>query len=300
LRVNVSSGEPGLLGYQAKLMSGDSGTEQTVRLMRKLIDQALSDPSFVRFAIDLVRHVPAHDDAGEVAAIFNWVKSNIRYTKDPVTKEKLYPPQELLKIRAGDCDDMSMLLGALAIACGYPARLVTVSVDPDFPNDFSHVYCEVEVPPGSQRWVALDAARPGAAFGRAPEHFFRKRAWSLTENVYTDLNGLQRYATLNGYARLHGLGQDLDAVVSQALTETPAIMAAAQGMSTTVLPNGTVVTSSSPYASFATPYTPGYASPAAGYPAGTSVLSPLSSSLFSGSMVPLLLIGVLAIAMMKK
>lgn len=300
MRVYVPRGETGLLGYRSPLLAGDNGTEQTVRLMRPLIDQALTDPAFVRFAIDIVRGVPAHDEAGEVAAIFSWVHANIRYTKDPVTKEKLTPPQELLKLRAGDCDCMVMLAGALSIACGYPARIVTVASNPNYPDEFSHVYLEVEVPPTSGHWVAMDAARPGAAYGRSPEMFFRKRAWSLTENTYTDLNGCTRLSGLNGYARLHGLGQDdgvdWGALLTQTVAETPQLIAAAQGMPTSArLPSG-VVTTGSPYASFATPYTPGYGAPAAGYPAG---LNALSSNLFSGAL-PWILAGIVALAVFRR
>src|SRR5271165_713849 len=161
--------------YRAPLLSGEGGTTQTIQVMRQLIDQAMSDANFVRFVVDLVRSVPAYDEMAEAQAVYNWVRSNIRYTKDPVTKEKLYPPQELLKIRAGDCDDISMLLGAMMIALGYPARLVTVAANPTDPNEFSHVYAEAEIPPGSGQWVALDAARPGARFGVEPPSYFRKR-----------------------------------------------------------------------------------------------------------------------------
>ena len=307
LRVAVSD-SGSLLGYRVPLMAGDHGIEQTITVMRRLIDQALNDPSFIRFAIDLVRNVPAHDEAGEVAALFGWVQQNIRYTKDPVTKEKLYPPQELLKIRAGDCDDMTTLLGALAIALGYPARAVTVAASPESPNEFSHVYLEVEVPPGSGAWVALDAARPGAFFGRSPEIYSRKRAWSLTDYTYTDLGGCAnsrtRIAGLAGYARMHGLGQDdssIDwgAISSQIISETPQIIAAAQGAPTAArLPSGAMVQTGSPYGSFATPYTPGFALPTAGYGA-LAATNAVSSSLFS-SALPWLLIAVVGFAVIKR
>ena len=89
------------------LQDGVQGTEQTVNLMRQLVDGALRDPAFVRLASDIVGRAPAFDDLAEAEALYNWVRDNIRFTKDPVTKEKLYPPQELLKIRAGDCDRRS-------------------------------------------------------------------------------------------------------------------------------------------------------------------------------------------------
>ncbi len=293
----ISGGYSSLLGLREPLLGGDRGTAQTIRLMRYLVEGALTDPTFIRFAVDLVRNVPAYDQLGEVGAIFAWVQSNIRYTMDPVSKEKLYPPQELLKIRAGDCDDVSMLLGALALALGYPARLVTLSVDPAAPDEFSHVYVEVEVPPGSDQWLPLDAARPDAQFAQQPPGYFRKRAWSLTDDRHEDLRGLSGYTR-----RRHSLGQDDGGIdytplLQQTLTEIPAITAAAEGQATRMtLPGGASVATAgnSPYSSFITPYTPGALAPAAGYS-----LQSVSSSTFS-ALLPWLLIGAVVLAVAKR
>lgn len=292
---SLSCGESGgnLLGYRALLLDGERGTLQTVRVMRRLVDQAQADASFVRFAVDLVRNVPAYDEYGEISALFSWVLGNIRYTKDPVAKEKLYPPQELLKIRAGDCDDMATLLGALALSLGYPARLVTVGVNPTSPNDFSHVYVEVECPAGSGNWVALDAARPGAQFGRQPESFTRKRSWSLTDDSYHDFKGATRMRGLSGYTGLGDNSIDWGSILNQSISEIPQITAAVQGQPTMMrTASGALVSTGSPYSSFATAYTPGYAAPAAGYS-----MVPYGSS-FS-SLLPWLIAGAVAFAVLK-
>lgn len=248
--------------------------------MRKLVDEALNDAQFVRQAIEMVRSVAAFDELGELHALYRWVKGHIRYTKDPVTKEKLYPPQELLKIRAGDCDDISMLLGALAIAIGYPARLITVSANAQSPEEFSHVYVEAEAPAGSGNWVPLDAARLDSEFGAEPPHYFRKRAWSLTDDSYVDLSGHKRRwpQFLSGYVGLGQDGIDWSQIIEQGLTEVPAVVSAAKG-----LPSRTM----NPYGSFQTGYTPGYGIPPAGYS------SPVAGGfgLSMGGMLPLLLIG---------
>lgn len=305
---------PQLLGYRAPLLAGDAGTEQTIHLMRHLVDEALSDSNFVRKAIEIVRSAPAYDDFAEVQAIYNWVLANIRFTKDPVTKEKLYPPAELLKIRAGDCDDISMLIAALGMAVGYNARFITLSANSDSPNEFSHVYPELEVPPGSQNWVPMDAARVDSQFSVAPPVYFRKRAWSVADDSYQDLSGTGndwiRYAEiveahpapghydillkkkpgqgLSGCRSCSGgLGQDddTDVLLSQALTEVPTIIAASQGTASSV---------TSPYGSFQTAYTPGAGIPQAGY--GYNV-PPMAVSPFAslGGMLPLLLIGGIAL-----
>jgi Transglutaminase-like superfamily len=275
------------LGQRSPLLSGEPGTKQTVDLMRQLIDEAVADASFVRFAVDLIRNVPAYNDLAEAHAIYKWVQGHIRFTKDPVTKEKLYPPQELLKIRAGDCDDISMLMAALLIADGYPARLITLAANPASPNDFSHVYVEAEVPPGSNAWVPMDAARADAEFGVAPPTYSRKRAWSLTEDSFQDLGRSMSRRALSGYPRFgvyRGsvfLGDDnSDALLAQSIAELPTIMYAAQGVPVSS-------SAASPYGTYSTGYTPGAGIPSAGYQlaASANLASP------SSSMMPLLLIG---------
>jgi hypothetical protein len=270
--------------YRTPLLGGEPGTAQTIQLMRQLVDDAQADANFVRTAIDIVRNVPAFDEMGEMRALFSWVKRNIRFTKDPVAKEKLYPPQELLNIQAGDCDDIAMLLGAFGLALGYPMRLVTVAANPDAPNEFSHVYVEGEVPPGSGQWVAMDAARAGASFGEEPPVYFRKRAWSLIDSGYQDLRGLGSY----GWVR--GMGDVTDfldtGILQQTIAETPAIIAAATGRGS----------ATNPYGSFTTPYTPGYNIPPAGY---SNSLPGVSAAGFS-AMLPWILIGIVGIAVFKR
>lgn len=282
--------EPAVHGFIAAqpLLNGDAGVEQTIALMRQLVDEALRDPSFIRWATDVVRSVPAFDDFAEAEALYNWVRDNVRFTKDPVNKEKLYPPTELLKIRAGDCDDISMLLAAGLMAVGYPARLVTVAT-PSAPEQFSHVYVEAEIPAGSNQWVAIDPARFDSEFGVPPPVTTRARWWSLTDGSYGDLSGTKIFAhpgatvhvNLGNYPRFRsgvsGLGSygsvrrlgdvapatsgdttsSLIATTGQAASD---IIRASQGIQASP-----VQYQSGPWASFATPYTPGVTVGPGGY-----------------------------------
>jgi hypothetical protein len=50
---------------------------------------------------------------GEIKALFEWVQRNVRYTKDTFRIEVLHSAKRMLKLRAGDCDDMAILLGAM-------------------------------------------------------------------------------------------------------------------------------------------------------------------------------------------
>ena len=77
-------------------------------------------------------------------ALFNWVRNNIRYTRDIFRTELLHTARRMLELRAGDCDDMTILLGAMLISNrtsgsagvgGFPRRRK--------PHAYSHIYPEV-------------------------------------------------------------------------------------------------------------------------------------------------------------
>jgi len=173
------------------LLDGLAGTSQTIAVMRQLVDQSLRDPEFIRFAVERVRHVSGFDDEAKIYAIFEWFRGNIHFVKDPVNKEKLYPPMELLQIRAGDCDDISMGIAATLMAVGIPARFVTVAANNASPEQFSHVYVEAQLEDG--RWVPLDAARSDSQFGIEPPYYTRKRWWALADDSYGDLGAYPRF-----------------------------------------------------------------------------------------------------------
>jgi len=175
------------------LSDGDRGTAQTVERIRKLVHQGMTDQYINRVAISIVKQagVQQFDFVGEVRAIYEWVRRQIRFTKDIAGIETLRTAREILLVKAGDCDDInSVLLPALLATIGHDVRLVTISSDPAAPGIFSHIYCEVEI---NGAWVPLDSARRDPAFGRGPKRFFRKRIWSLTNTGFQDVQGLGGY-----------------------------------------------------------------------------------------------------------
>jgi hypothetical protein len=275
------------------LARGDAGVEQTICVLRCLIDDAVKDPAINVQAIQILR------DAGvanfgvwdRLRAFYDWISqpSNFLYVPDPIgpfgPKETVRPARTLFQVKGGDCDDYSALLASLLGTVGIRTRLVTISADRSSPNDFSHIYPEAEAAPG--RWVPLDAARPGAQFGIAPPFYFRKRIWSLEDDSYTDVTGAQRapaarnLSSLNGYAFL---GQADGSMVPQDIS--------AIGQS---VANVISASKGNPYGSFQTPYTPvapaaGYGTP--GYPGG-----PPGASLSLAGISPVWLILGLGVAL---
>jgi hypothetical protein len=280
----------GVMG--APLRRGDAGVEQTINLLRRIVDDAVKDPYVNRTAIDALRRVnaPSFDRDAKLRALYDFVSwPNFLYVEDPVgpfgPKETLRPVRTLLDLRAGDCDDFTALLSSLAGTIGIATRAVTIAADRSAPNDFSHIYPEAEVVPG--RWIPMDAARPGAQYGVAPPFYFRKRIWSLTDSSYRDITGqnlakgASNVSSLNGYAML---GQDPGS--NPAATDISAI-----GQS---VANVISASKGNPWGSFATPYTPiaapaGYGVP--GYPGG----APGASLSFAG-ISPGWIIGAIALA----
>src|SRR5918999_5093241 len=131
--------------YLDQIPKGYLGTERTVEHIKALIQEGARDFYVRQRAIDILleRRVKPKDYLGEIKALFEWVQRNVRYTKDPFRVEVLHSARRMLELRAGDCDDMSILLGAMLEAIGHPVRLVLAGAYPLRPRLFSHVYLEV-------------------------------------------------------------------------------------------------------------------------------------------------------------
>lgn len=151
---------------------GERGTAATARLLARLIDRGSRDFYVRQKAIQILRaaRVPPRDRRGEVAALFEWVRGNVRYTRDIWKVELLHSARRMLELRAGDCDDMTILLGAMLQSIGHPVRLVLAGYRPDRPSLYTHVYPEVNV---GGRWLAADATLP-RPLGWPPRALWRR------------------------------------------------------------------------------------------------------------------------------
>lgn len=206
--------------FATPLLGGDAGTEQTIWKLRGLLDDAWKDSFVNRTAIDIIRNagVQPYDSWGQVRAIYNWILTNFYFVNDPVTKEAVRPTTELLKLMAGDCDDINAnMIPALLGTIGYETRFVTVAADTEHPDLFSHIYVEVNI---GGEWYPLDAAHPGARFGAAPRFFFRRAWWSTIDGSHADYPN-DADGTMAGYVPagvrgLNGVTSDVAAILTDA------------------------------------------------------------------------------------
>ncbi|MGH8628383.1 MAG: transglutaminase-like domain-containing protein, partial [Gammaproteobacteria bacterium] len=155
-----------------KIPKGYWGTLKTVEHIIDLIKHGAKDFHVRQTAIDILlrRAVRPKDYLGEIKSLFEWVQQNVRYTKDTFRVEVLHSAKRMLELRAGDCDDMAILLGAMLEAIGHPVRLALTGPDPLRQDLFSHIYLEVF---HKGRWIPLDATMP-YPMGWAPRTLVKK------------------------------------------------------------------------------------------------------------------------------
>lgn len=151
---------------------GTRGTLATAKIISQLVQEGAKDFYVRQKAIEVFRAylVKPKNRLGEVSALFDFVKRNIRYTRDIFRVELLHSARRMLELQAGDCDDMTILLGALLLSTGHPVRLVLAGFKRDRPHVYTHIYLEVNV---RGRWLAADATmdRP---LGWAPPAIWKR------------------------------------------------------------------------------------------------------------------------------
>lgn len=168
-------------------------TSETIRQMYNLIDQGKVDTKFQELAYSLTKDLRSKDYRGEVNRLFDWVKKSIRYTRDPYGVELLQDVWATITRGRADCDDFTILLGALCEVMGTPIRIITVSTRPD--KEPVHVYPEAQV---GGRWLPLDVTVASSYPGWAPKRVTDRIVWTRKDV------GISGYDEEN----IEGLGMD--------------------------------------------------------------------------------------------
>lgn len=84
----------------------------------------------------------AKDYVCEARSLLHWVQREIKYQRDVLDAETLQTPDKTVADGSGDCDDKCILLAAMLLSIGHPARFVALAFRP---GDFSHVIVETPV-----------------------------------------------------------------------------------------------------------------------------------------------------------
>lgn len=153
--------------------AGEAGTDQTVSKLAELVKDALKRPKVRLQAIRILEraNVPNKNQLHAAAAIWRWVRDHVRYIPDPVDVETIQDPEITLTLRAGDCDDHTALVAALAQSIGIPVRLRVVGQSPD---RFEHIFGELFV---NGKWMPADTTH-SKAFGKRAGPFKAEKVYN--------------------------------------------------------------------------------------------------------------------------
>lgn len=146
-----------------------------VDLLQDLVWGGVKDPTMRKLALQITKDCPARDGECEARAVYDWVRTNIRYTGDiaavahgangPVEGVDLFQsPARTVEFGGGDCDDHSTLKATLLALNGIPARFrITGKAGPG--ETWSHIYVTAGLPKtNAQKWIPLDSTLPGERF----------------------------------------------------------------------------------------------------------------------------------------
>lgn len=149
------------MSFEYRISPGVEGIRETLVLMRSIVRKSKSDPVVIEAARSITSHLAPKDWAGEVRALFSFVRDRVRYVMDPNGVETLATPARLLRTKTGDCDDKVTLLASLLEAIGHPTRFVAVGFEP---GALTHVYLETKI---KDVWIPLETTEP-VAMGELP------------------------------------------------------------------------------------------------------------------------------------
>lgn len=163
-----------------KIADGDMGIAQTVTAMIALAHDPETTQEIRDMSLWIINNAGAKSDMDKARAIYEWMSNRVAYNRDPVYREFVQPPVNLLRLSfqgypnqkshqsAGDCDDHATAIAALLSAAGFLTRFVVTAESPRS-NVWSHIYTEVLV---DDKWVPVDSSMWFVKFGervKAPQ-----------------------------------------------------------------------------------------------------------------------------------
>jgi len=149
---------------------GEDVPMNTLQAMKKIIIDSSKNYHVIRFARQIVKDQPAKNQMAEISTIYDFVRDNTRYVRDPYRQEHIQTPLVAIdkitsgEIFQGDCDDMTVLVLSLLRSIGYPALLISAGYDKG--KNLSHVYGAVQVTDTKgTRWVVVEPIKLGVPVG---------------------------------------------------------------------------------------------------------------------------------------
>lgn len=171
------------------------GLDGVLEEMRRLVDEGKGDPVIRTKAFEITGGIPTDPRTGlpnrrdyqKIAdAVYTWMKQNIAYVNDPDGIEWLQTARKTMDQGFGDCDDQSVLAGALLSSIGVPVRFRVVKANPKNKKAFSHVYLQYF---DKTRWNGFDPTLHTKAGDELADHqVFGSRTIDLSDAMHERSN----------------------------------------------------------------------------------------------------------------
>lgn len=143
--------------------------DEQLRFLRKMVTQFRQAPQIRDLAVGIIRNGGAEprDKKGQALSLAEWVKTNIFYIHE--LPERFQLPTETLRLKAGDCDDHTTLLGSMMESVGIPAVLVCMEVN----GAWSHIFPAAALKNG--RFMHLDTTAKSGDLAQNPVKLAQER-----------------------------------------------------------------------------------------------------------------------------
>ena len=164
---------------QSKLVVRGATTLLTVSAIIQLIKSSKHELLVRQKTEQILSGIPERNWKAEINQIYGYVKTNIRYMQDIDNVETVKTPRKMIEEiinrgqSFGDCDDHTLLLGALLVNAGYQIQISIIVSTWNTTNDYNHIYLLVNIPMTSQ-WLALDATAKSEPIGFEPAYRIRR------------------------------------------------------------------------------------------------------------------------------
>jgi len=168
------------------LRPGNAGVRDTLVVLATLVEKGRIDPEVHRRTWQLILPFQPREKRQQVENLFRFVQGQqkrapregsvftgpdprrqFKWRSDPRGVELIYDARLVLHNKAGDCEELTMLLATMLTIAGFPTEFVVVSRRPD--KQFHHIF--VRIPFGA-RALYLDPSIPDP-MGSVPSELTR-------------------------------------------------------------------------------------------------------------------------------
>ena len=129
--------------------------EDVRRELKRMLEEGSQLPEVRQLALQITSDIPYNGD--QISAIYDFVKTNIKYQSDPYKVELFIHPRRMIEfynqgIATGDCDDIALFTASLLRSLGYEVSVVLLDTKGE---GLDHAIAQVKSNIG---WLNVDAS----------------------------------------------------------------------------------------------------------------------------------------------